>query len=138
MSRFFETPAVTGSPAFAHDDTERSLDISIRHHPPLDRFAAAIDQRALVGAFDLDLFGGGPGRAFERDRVLVGRQPAVPGAVEGREGFELVEAAFLLEHARIDLERARRIEHARPALPPDLPRHAMRSGIGAEEEAGLA
>jgi hypothetical protein len=29
----------------------------MRNHPPLDRFAAAVDERALVRPVDADLFG---------------------------------------------------------------------------------
>src|ERR1700716_2010803 len=61
---------------------------SIRHHAPLDGFTAAIDQRALVRALDLDLLRRRPSCALERDRLLVGRQPVMLGAVERCEGFE--------------------------------------------------
>src|ERR1700731_1159086 len=108
------------------------------HYSPFYRFAAAIDQGAFVRSLDLDLGGRCPGRALERDGVLVHRQAIMLRAVEGREGLELVERAFLLEHPGIGLERDRRIEHARHPVDGDLPGHRVGSGIGAEKVTGLA
>src|SRR6185437_1786047 len=79
---------------------------------PLDRLAAAMDEGALVRSFDLDLFGRGPGFAFEGDPLFVGRQPVMRRPVQRGEGFELVERVLLRENLNVALDRHRRIEEA--------------------------
>src|SRR5271155_875793 len=91
--------AITGCPAFAGHDS-----IVLRHHLPLDGLAAAIDQRALVGALDPDLVGRGPRRFFQRDGLFVRRHAIVLRSVERRKGFELVERALFVEHTRVSLD----------------------------------
>src|SRR5213082_3343370 len=51
-------------------------------HLPSDGFAAAVDQRALVGPGNFDFFRRGPRRLFQRDGVLVRGQPIMPGTIE--------------------------------------------------------
>ena len=49
---------------------------------------------------------------FQRHRTFVQRQSVEAGAIHGREGFETIERAFLLEYCRIAFERERRVENA--------------------------
>src|SRR6185312_8695793 len=65
------------------------------HHFPLDRLAAAVDQRLIVRSLDFDVLWRGPRGLFERDPLFVGRQAIVLRAVERGKGFKLVERAFL-------------------------------------------
>src|ERR1051326_8916742 len=62
--------AITACPACAGHDNNW-----LRHHLPLDGLAAAPDQGAFVGARHLGLFGRGPRRLLQRDRLRIGRQP---------------------------------------------------------------
>src|SRR5262245_61571278 len=89
---------------------------SILYHAPLDRFAAAVDQRPVVRPLDLDLLGRGPGGLLDRDGLAVRRQLVVAGAVEGGKRLELVERAFLLEHLGVARDRHWGVEDARDAV----------------------
>src|SRR6266702_3243754 len=108
-------------------------EISAGHDLPLDRFPAAIDQRLFIGPFDLDLLRWSPRGFFQRDRRFIRGQAIVPGTVNGRKVFELVERAFLLKYFRIGLDRDRRVEHAGDAVHRELLRHRMGRGVGAQK-----
>src|SRR5580692_11114054 len=81
------TPAVAPQPVSPPRTGARK---STGHHLPLDGLTAAIDQRALVRAGHDDLDRPRPGRFFQRDGILVRRQPIMLGSVERRKDFELV------------------------------------------------
>src|SRR5580692_3500839 len=105
---------------------------------PRDGLAATIDQGALVGTGDFDFLRRGPGRLFQRDRLIVRRQTIMLRSVERGKRFELVERAFLFEHLDIGFKRDRGVEHAGNAVGRHLARIGMRRGIGAEEITSLA
>src|SRR3954463_15301061 len=71
---------------------------------------------------------------FEGDRLLVDWQVVETSAVDRRERFQLVERAFVLEHARIALERVWRIEQSGAAAGTFLRMARVRRTVGAEED----
>src|SRR4051812_21018297 len=71
---------------------------------------------------------------FEGDRLLVDRQVVETSAVDRRERFQLVERAFILEHARIALERVRRVEESGAAAGAFLGVTGVGRAIRAEED----
>src|ERR1700733_15122187 len=79
--------------------------IASSHHLPFDGFAAAIEQRTLVGTRDFDLDRRGPWRLFQHDFILVRRQTIMLGPVERGKGLEPVERLLLLEHLGVGRKR---------------------------------
>src|SRR6266436_9310512 len=112
-------------------------EISIGYDLPFDRFSTAIDERLLIRPFDLDLLRRSPWGLFQRDCRFIHRQAIVPGTVERRKGFELIERAFLPEHFGVGLDRNRRIEKPWDTVHCDFLGHRMGCRIGSEKIAGF-
>src|SRR6185369_11233397 len=105
-----------------------------RHCAPLDRLAAAVDERALLRPVDADLFRSDPGLLLERDGVAVRREAVVLRTVERRECLELVQPAGIGEHLGVGLDRDRRVEEPSGADDVQFFYHWMRRRVGAQEE----
>src|ERR1051325_7787549 len=86
-----------------------------RHCAPLDRLAAAVDERALLRPVDADLFRSDPGPLLERDAVAVRREAVVLRAVERRECPGLSRPTGFGESPGVGLDRYRRVEQPRRA-----------------------
>src|SRR5258707_4833506 len=95
---------------------------------PAQRFAGLERSNAIDLLRPLDL------GAFERDRLLIHGKVVEQGAIDGGEGLELVERAFLVEHARIALERISGVENAGAAAGAFLRMARVRRAVGAEED----